>query len=276
MHTPSRQGIAIGFFDGVHLGHQRILAEARTAITFRNHPLAILAPERAPRLIMTFEERQAAIRACGIREVVALDFTADLAAMEPEEFARRFLTESIIYCGANWRFGKGNRGNPALLDALGYATKVTPFATHCGERISSSRIRAAIEKANIDDANAMLGRPWRVSGRVVTGKGVGRQIGFPTLNLILDDLCLNLPQGVYAVRADGVSAVANWGVAPTMRENAWPVNVLEVHFIDTPPLSSATACQVEFLRFIRPETKFPDIDALKAQIAADIAAARKI
>lgn len=273
MHNSSRQGIAIGFFDGVHLGHQRILSNARVAITFRNHPLAILAPERAPRLIMSFEEREATIRSCGVDDVVALDFTEDFAAMEPEDFAAKFLTDRTIYCGANWRFGKANRGNPALLDSLGYQTKVTPFAVFRGERISSSRIRAAVENAQIEDANAMLGRRWRVFGRTVAGKGVGRAIGFPTVNLILDDLRLNLPRGVYVVEANGCRAIANWGVAPTMRENAWPRNILEVHFLGEVCSLQFAVCCVEFLRFVRPEMQFPDIAALKNQIAADIASA---
>lgn len=282
MHNSSRQGIAIGFFDGVHLGHQRILADARLAITFRNHPLTILAPERAPRLIMTFEEREATIRSCGVEDVVSLDFTPDFAAMEPEEFARSFLTERIIYCGANWRFGKANRGNPALLDSLGYQTKVAPFAVFQGSRISSSRIRAAVENAHIEDANAMLGRTWRVTGRVVPGKGLGRTIGFPTVNLVLDNLKLNLPRGVYVVQASGHRAVANWGIAPTMQDSAWSHNVLEVHFIDDVHSSFLpdetvhdAVLKVEFLRFLRPEMQFPNLAALKAQIASDIAAAQK-
>ena len=277
MHNSSRQGIAIGFFDGVHLGHRRILTDARVAITFREHPLSLLAPDRAPRLIMPFREREAMIRSCGVERVVALDFTREFADTEPEDFARMFLTEKRIYCGGNWRFGKGNRGTPALLESLGYEVKVMPFAAFKGERISSSRIRSAIECAAMEDARAMLGRPWRVAGRIESGKGLGREIGFPTINLAIDELRLNLPSGVYVVEANGVRGVANWGVAPTMREHAWKCNTLEVHLLSEPTEAVAEAgdiMDVDFLRFIRPETTFPDIAALKAQIASDAAAAR--
>lgn len=274
MHDSTRQGAAIGFFDGVHLGHQRILSNARVAITFHNHPLSVLAPDKAPRLIMTFGERERAIRDCGVEDVVALDFTPDFAELEPEEFARRFLSERTIFCGANWRFGKANRGDSALLDSLGYKTIVSPFAVFDGQRISSSRIRAAIEDARIEEANAMLGRPWRVTGRVVSGKGLGRTIGFPTVNLMLDELRLHLPTGVYIVEADGERAVANWGTAPTMREDAWTRNVLEVHFISSAPSQIPASMRIAFLKFLRHEQTFPDITSLKSQIASDISAAR--
>ncbi len=277
MHHSARKGVAIGFFDGVHLGHRRILSQARAAVTFRNHPLSVLAPEKAPRLIMTFREREAAMRACGVEEVTALDFTPELAAMEPADFARRHLADRTVLCGGNWRFGRGGTGTPALLASLGYETLVAPYAVFKGERISSSRIRSAIEAADLEDANAMLGRPWRTTGRIVSGKGLGRKIGFPTVNLMLDDLQLSLPRGVYAVEALGRRAVANWGVAPTMRENAWTRNTLELHFLDAPPPAmnaNPTALEVDFLRFIRPEETFSDVSALKEQIAKDAAAAR--
>ena len=274
MHDPSRQGAAIGFFDGVHLGHQRILSNALVAITFHNHPLSILAPEKAPRLIMTFEQRERAIRDCGVEDVIALDFTPELADMEPEEFARKFLSDRTVFCGANWRFGRANRGDSALLDSLGYKTIVAPFAVFDGQRISSSRIRAAIESAHIEEANAMLGHPWCITGRVVAGKGLGRTIGFPTVNLFLDDLRLKLPCGVYIVEADGERAVANWGTAPTMRENAWKRNTLEVHFINRAPSHIPDSMRIVFLKFLRPEKTFPDIQSLKSQIASDTAAAR--
>lgn len=278
MHDTARQGIAIGFFDGVHLGHRRILADAKVAVTFRNHPLSVIAPNKAPRLIMPFCEREAAIRSCGVTKLVALDFTKELAAMEPEDFAEKFLDEKTIYCGANWRFGNRNRGDAKLLASLGYDVRITPFAEFRGERISSSRIRAAIEDGGIAEANAMLGRPWRVAGRVVAGKGLGRKIGFPTINLVLDDLQLNLPRGVYTVHAGGCRAVANWGIAPTMRENAWKNPVLEVHLLEGQWAGEEDREPwiVEFLAFIRPEKRFDSLDALKAQIAADVAAALSI
>ena len=268
MHDTSRQGVAIGFFDGVHIGHREILRGARTALTFRTHPLATLAPERAPRLIMPFAKREAAIRACGVEEVVALDFTPSFAALSPEEFARRFLRERIVRCGANWRFGKAGAGDAALLSRLGYDVRVSPYALFAGERVSSTRIRAAIECGDLPSANAMLSRAWSVEGRVVRGKGLGGKIGAPTVNLELDGLELRLPRGVYAVVAGGARGVANWGVAPTMREAAWTHETLEINFIDPPPAPSPVL-GTAFLRFMRPERVFDSIEELARQIRLD-------
>ena len=153
------KGLAVGFFDGVHLGHQEILRGASAALTFRNHPLTVLAPEKAPRLIMTPEERVAAIKSCGVGEVTVLDFTRTLAEMSAEEFANSFLKRSgdcfpALRCGANWRFGKGGLGDAAFLRSRGYDVAVVPYAEYKGEPISSSRIRRCLENGAIEDANA--------------------------------------------------------------------------------------------------------------------------
>ena len=131
MRNSALQGLAVGFFDGVHLGHQSILKGADAALTFRSHPLSVLAPERAPRLIMTCEERVAAIKACGVGEVTVLDFTPELAAMPAEEFANSVLKRSgdrfpVLRCGANWRFGKGGTGDAAFLRLRGIDVEVDP------------------------------------------------------------------------------------------------------------------------------------------------------
>lgn len=277
MCDSSRQGVAIGFFDGVHVGHRLILSKAATALTFREHPLAALAPERAPRLIMSFGQRVDAIRACGVADVRALDFTPDFAALEPADFAARFLHERIVHCGANWRFGRGGAGDPAFLASLGYDVRVADFALYRGERVSSTRIRAALECGRLEDANAMLGRRWQVLGRIVAGKGLGRKIGFPTVNLELEEMRLEIPRGVYAVDVAGRRAVANWGVAPTMHELAWHKEILEVHFLggEIPPLRH-DACAVDFIAFLRPERTFASLEELGRQIAADAAAAARI
>ena len=278
--------LAVGFFDGVHLGHQAILKGADAALTFRNHPLTVLAPEKAPRLIMSCEERVAAIRACGVGEVTVLDFTPELVAMSPDEFVTRHLASSVsrlkssVRCGANWRFGAGGTGVAAFLRSRGIAVEVVPYAEYKNERVSSSRIRAALERGEIEDANAMLGRKFEVQGLKFKGKGLGTKIGYPTVNLRIPEResceCgessrIVLRRGVYEVELEGLKGIANYGTAPTMGDKAWRKNVLEVHLPEDSPdsLDSRSKLRVSFLRFIRPEKKFDSIDDLRRQIAAD-------
>jgi len=287
--------IAVGFFDGVHLGHRAILDGVDAAVTFKRHPLELLAPERAPRLLMSAPDRIAAIRAAGVREVAALDFTPEFAAMEPERFAEylrgapgRFKAAGgvrddgtlTLRCGGNWRFGRGGRGDAALLGRLGFNVEVVPFRTVEGERISSTRIRSAIAAGDIALANAMLGRPWTMRGVVFAGKGLGGSLGCPTVNIKTgaDGEAARLaepPRGVYAVEAGGVRGVANFGTAPTMGDAAWREPVMEVHFLGPVPSEAKSGGEltVSILRFLRPECRFESISALKAQISADCAAA---
>ena len=274
MRDAALKGLAVGFFDGVHLGHQEILRGASAALTFRNHPLTVLAPEKAPRLIMTCEERVAAIKACGVDEVTVLDFTRELAEMSAEEFAVRYLPSSVR-CGANWRFGKGGEGNADWLRAKGIAVDVVPYAEYKGEPISSSRIRQCLESGAIEDANAMMGRRFKVQGSRFKGKGLGETIGYPTVNLRPETLDLKLPLGVYEVEVGGLKAIANYGLAPTMGDEAWKVPVLEMHLLGEGAkdmrLETADGVFVALVRYIRPEKKFASIDDLKRQIAADCA-----
>ena len=278
MRDAALQGLAVGFFDGVHLGHQAILKGADAALTFRNHPLTVLAPEKAPRLIMSVEERVAAIKVCGVKDVTVLDFTRELAEMSAEEFAVSFLKRSgdrfpVLRCGANWRFGRGGEGDAKFLRGMGIEVTVVPYAVYKGEKVSSSRIRRCLESGEIEDANAMMGRRYEVRGKREEGKGLGRQIGYPTVNFRLDDLSLKLPCGVYAIELDGVKGVANYGFAPTMGDRSWKKPVLEVHLLDSHPSSLIPhpSSLISFVRFIRPERKFDSIEDLKRQIAADCA-----
>ena len=280
MRDAALQGLAIGFFDGVHLGHQAILRGASAALTFRNHPLTVLAPEKAPRLIMSCEERVAAIKACGVTDVTVLDFTRELADLSPDEFAIRYLFAAPghmepwrIFCGENWRFGKGGAGDADWLRARGIEVAVVPYAEYGGERISSSRIRRCLEQGEVADANAMLGRPYAVRGAQIKGKGLGGAIGCPTVNLQLSSSAYSprLPFGVYEVAAAGGRGIANYGLAPTMGDQAWRKPVLEVHFLSALPALGADEVKVDVLRFIRPEKKFDSVDDLKRQIASDCA-----
>ena len=280
--------VAIGFFDGVHLGHQQILKGADIAVTFRNHPLTVLDAAKAPRLIMSYEDRVEAIKACGVKEVVTLDFTPALASQSPEDFLStlrlRLSTSTVrIRCGANWRFGKGGAGTPDWLREHGVDVQVVEAAEYEGGIVSSTRIRECLSRGEIAAANAMLGRRYRVIGNRELGKGEGRKLGYPTINLSLHNSSLftltsSLPLGVYQVSVSGHRAIANYGYAPTFGDRAWKEPVLEVHFfdkIDDLPLSTSTSSldliSVEFIKFIRPERKFASPAELQAQIAADIA-----
>ena len=291
MRDAALQGLAVGFFDGVHLGHQAILKGADAALTFRNPPLTVIAPERAPRLIMTPEERIAAIKACGVQDVTVLEFTSELAEMSAETFAVRYLSSSVsglpssVRCGENWRFGAGGTGDAAFLRKKGLKVEVAPYAEYKGERISSSRIRRCLENGEIEDANAMLGRRFQVSGFRFRGKGVGGKIGYPTVNVEVLKCGFDgfneysrvlLRHGVYEVEVEGVRGIANYGLAPTMGDKAWHRPVLEIHLLGDSPDSlnsfdSSSKLPVSILRFIRPEKKFDSLDDLQRQIAADCA-----
>ena len=286
--------LAVGFFDGVHLGHHAILKGADAALTFHNHPLTILAPEKAPRLIMTCEERVAAIKACGVKDVTVLEFTRELAEMSAEDFLTRHLAsfvsrlQSSVRCGENWRFGAGGAGDAAFLRSHGIAVEVAPYVEYKGERISSSRIRRCLENGEIEDANAMLGRRFQVSGFRFQGKGLGTKLGYPTVNFKVGGTGVStnqtnltnrvrLPLGVYVVELEGVCGIANYGYAPTMGPEAWKQPVLEVHVPSSKDpfvqirSDSLTACCISILRFVRPERKFDSVQDLQRQIAADCA-----
>lgn len=279
MRRAAHPGVAVGFFDGVHLGHRAILDSADVALTFRSHPLSVLAPARAPRLLMDFETRIAAIRAAGVREVVALEFTRELAALPPEEYVRRHIlplapgSAPVIRCGADWRFGCDGAGSVGLLRQLGLEVTAVPPVLWQGVRISSSRIRACLAAGDLAGAAAMLGAPYRISAPAVPGKGVGRALGFPTLNFAVD---APLRRGVYEVRLGAAVALANYGLAPTMGDRAWTTPTLEVHLVTGAPPEAkgspagAERLTIEFRRFLRDERRFASVAELTRAIAADI------
>lgn len=266
--------VAVGFFDGVHLGHRKILEGADAALTFKNHPSSVLSPGSAKALLMPYSEKEELIRSCGVKNVIALDFTSELASMPPDRFVEFMGSCSKVRCGADWRFGKGAKGDAEFLRERGFEVEVVPYAELDGERISSTRIREALAKGDLTLANQMLGRNWSVAGEMVRGKGVGRELGYPTVNLMISKSLPELPAGVYEVSAFGVKAIANFGYAPTMGDASWKEKTLEIHFKGDCPaelsqLVDGSGLKVEFVRFIRPERKFATLDELKAQIAVD-------
>ena len=284
--------VALGVFDGVHLGHRAILETAvaraksaggtAVACTFDPHPAEILQPDRAPLPITTLDERLALIAETGIAVTVVVPFTAQLAAMEPEAFVRDILVERLgareIVVGFNHRFGRGARGDTALLgtlgERLGFHVEVVAPTDVDGTPVSSSAIRSALQRGDLEQAARLLGRPYFVGGQVVAGAGRGRTLGFPTANIAADRPLL-VPPGVYACRlivGDTVhGAVLNAGIRPTFGETVF---TLEAHVLDFSGDLYNRRVRLDFVRRLREERKFSGVDALKAQIEADVAAGR--
>ena len=274
--------LAVGFFDGVHLGHRRILAGTDAVLTFRNHPLSVLDPAHAPSLLMDVDERISMLETVGTRRpraVHAIKFTMRFASMSPEDFVsylrREFPNLERVHCGGNWRFGSNGAGTPQTLRDFGFSVKVSRYAKCGDEAISSTRIRAALAGGDVELANAMLGRRFSVSGCAVHGKGVGCKLGAPTINI---EVAAPLRLGVYAVDTPYGRGIANYGIAPTMGSRAWESPVLEIHLLDGLGFDGevpSSPLKVEFLKFLREERRFSSTDALCRQIAADIEAAKQ-
>lgn len=285
--------VALGVFDGIHLGHRAILgravAQARaqglqaTACTFDPHPVEVLQPGRAPAPLTTLAERLALIAETGIDATVLVAFTPAVAAIEPETFVADVLVRALrardVVVGFNHRFGRGARGDPALLEALGrrhgFRTHVVPPLMLDGVPVSSTGIRNALARGDLEQAARWLGRPWTVQGTVVAGAGRGRALGFPTAN-VQTERPVVLAAGVYACLAEVEGrtwqAVANIGVRPTFGEADLAV---EAHLLDFSGDLYGRALRLTFLRRLRDERKFPSAEALRAQIALDVAAARR-
>lgn len=287
--------VTVGNFDGVHLGHQALVreavAEARAAsgtsvvLTFDPHPARVLSPERAPAALMTLEQKGEALSDLGVDRLAVLPFTRELADRSPEEFARQVLGESLsarlVVVGSNFRFGRRRAGDVSQLEALGRAigfeVRGLPPVWHDGAPISSSRVRQALADGAPGAARDLLGRDFFVDGRVVRGDGRGRTIGVPTANLVVANE--TLPRaGVYAARVrtpDGSErlAVVNLGVRPTF---AGEGTTLEAHLLDFEGDLYGAALRVRFVERLRDERRFPGIEALRAQIGADVAEARRL
>lgn len=288
--------LAIGVFDGVHLGHQavlgRALADARAAqgtavaVTFDPHPLRILRPDAAPRLLTSTAHKLKLIRTLGIAHQLVIPFDRDFAGTPPEEFIRALAAASRplseICVGHEWSFGKARAGNLALLERMGHELGFdevgVPAVTIDGEIVSSTLVRRAVESGQLDRAARLLGREFTILGTVVRGAQMGRKLGFPTANLAAHNEQFP-PNGVYAVTTlrgrERHNGVANIGVRPTLT-NSSGERLLEVHFFDFTGELYGEDVEVSFTRFLRPERKFSGLDALQAQIAADVNTARAI
>ena len=286
--------VAVGFFDGVHRGHLAVLGGARTraaeigaemwAVTFSRHPRAVFGD--APPLLTPLGERLELFSRAGVDGTLALAFGQAMAAMAPDAFADLLLDAfprlCEVWCGANWRFGAQAAGTPALLAAIGakrgFAVSVAPDALHEGRPVSSTRIRDAVAKGDMESAAAMLGRPYSIRETVGKGRQVGTSGGFATANFLPTGRLLP-PVGVYAVRSEidgrAVAGVADLGWRPTFENARPPSPILEVHYIDFEGDLYGRELDVGFLKRIRDERKFDTAEALFAQIGRDVEVARK-
>ena len=283
--------VAIGNFDGVHKGHQALLQHARAlggklgVLVFEPHPQEFFRPD-TPRFRLTpFRAKARLLEQHGVSLLFALHFDADFASLSADEFITRVLVQGLgvrhVIVGEDFCFGKGRKGNLALLQQRGaeLGFDVTTFEL-VGEggasKISSTSIREALRDGKPDVAAALLGHPWTVEGRVEGGDRRGRTIGFPTANVSLEGY-LEPALGVYAVRVEvggrKYGGVANFGRRPTFDKKDV---LLEVHIFDFEGDIYGQPIVVSFISFLRPEMKFPGLDALKAQIARDSDAARRI
>jgi len=286
--------IAAGVFDGMHLGHQAVLRAAldavrdsggtAVALTFDPHPARILRPSQAPRLLTSTAHKLRLMEDFGFREALVVPFDRAFAEIEPEDFVLRLVRAARplagICVGQGWLFGRARRGDGELLRRLGAAngflTTEVPSVMAGGRTVSSTLIRAAIESGDLAGARDLLGRDYGILGTVLRGEGIGRTLGFPTANLAAHNEQFP-PDGVYAVRVcvDGITApgVANIGFRPTIAGSGQ--RLLEVHLLDFSGDLYGRDIEATFLRFLRGERKFSDLQTLRAAIAADIEAARR-
>lgn len=277
--------LALGFFDGVHLGHQEVIKSAvdfarqngtkSAVITFKEHPQVVLRG-CAPEYISNEAQRRENLAALGVDFCYELDFSA-ISGMDGEEYVKEILVKNFaplsISTGFNHNFGAKKSGTPELLAKLGEKFgykyfKIPPVEIE-GEVVSSSLIRKKLSAGEVSAAEKLLGRPFSVSGVVQKGACLASKIGFKTANIAYPEGICRLPYGVYAVRANGMSSIANFGVKPTF-ENLVAAPVLEVHILNFDKDIYGENLQVEFLEFIRAEKKFASVEELVAQIKNDI------
>ncbi|GAB6041206.1 bifunctional riboflavin kinase/FAD synthetase [Endothiovibrio diazotrophicus] len=283
----------IGNFDGVHLGHQAVLGQLAdhadalglpmTVVAFEPQPQEFFAPDKAPPRLTKMREKVKALRRFSVERTLLLPFNRALAAMSPDQFVQRLLVEGLgvkyLVVGDDFRFGAGRKGDFALLHALGrqHGFQVAHMHTFLIEdrRVSSTRIRTALAAGDLGEAQKLLGRPYRMCGRIAHGDKRGRTIGFPTANIFLHRIATPLT-GVYAIEMFGldeepVQGVANLGSRPTVDGFK---TLLEVHLFDFDQQIYGRHVQVDFLHKIRDERKFPSFDDLKNQILLDVEQAR--
>jgi riboflavin kinase / FMN adenylyltransferase len=276
---PRDRHVAIGVFDGVHKGHQAVIDGADTVLTFDPHPLSVINPDAAPKLIMPFDVKRDVIDGLGAEELVVIPFDEEFMRISAEEFISRILIERLgakqVSVGENFRFGAKAKGTPEMLSERDeFETRVVPLVEVDGETVSSSRIRALIAAGEVDAAMRCLGAPFMVEGQVVEGDRRGRELGFPTANLVPDDHLVVPGHGVYAAFANGRPSAVNVGVRPMFETGRGLL--IEAYLIDFEGDLYGRNLRIAFVERLRGERRFPSVEDLIAQIHRDVDDAREI
>ena len=271
--------LAVGVFDGVHLGHQEAIRGADTVLTFDPHPVAVIAPHAAPKLLTRLDVKADLVGELGVEEMVVIPFDAEFARRSAQEFLDDVLVGRLgathVAVGRNFRFGHKAAGDTALLEADGrFEARVVELVEVEGETVSSSHIRGLVSAGEVQHAQAFLGRPFQVRGEVVHGDGRGRELGWPTANVVPDERLIRPDQGVYAARANGHPAAVNIGVRPQFETGRGVL--IEAHLIDFEGDLYGQELRLYFLQRLRGEKLFASVDALVEQIGRDVERARDL
>jgi riboflavin kinase/FMN adenylyltransferase len=277
---PDRErSVAIGTFDGVHLGHRAVIEGADTVLTFEPHPVNVLNPAAAPKLIMPFEIKRDVIAGLGVQELVVIPFDREFSSKPAEDFCTEVLVERLgakqVSVGENFRFGAKAKGDPAMLASHEeFTTRVVPLVEVDGATVSSTQIRALIAAGEVDVAQRFLGAPVMYEGKVVEGDQRGRELGFPTANIVPDDSLAVPGHGVYAAFANGHPAAVNVGIRPTFETGRGLL--IEAYLLDFDGDLYGRTLRVAFVERMRGERRFASVEELIAQMNLDVAEARDV
>ncbi|HEU4802355.1 MAG TPA: bifunctional riboflavin kinase/FAD synthetase [Solirubrobacterales bacterium] len=276
---PADRRVAIGSFDGVHVGHRKVIDDADTVLTFEPHPLSVIRPEATPKLIMPFEVKRDVIDGLGVSELVVIPFDKQFSQRSADDFCEHVLVEQLgareVRVGENFRFGAKAKGTPELLAARAeFETTVVPLVEVGSETVSSTRIRALVAAGDLETARRCLGAPFMLEGEVVSGDRRGRTLGFPTANIVPDERFVHPGYGIYAAFANGLPAAVNVGVRPTFESGRGVL--IETHIIDHDEDLYGRPLRVAFVKRLRGEKRFNDVDELVEQMHRDVEEAREV
>ena len=271
--------VAIGTFDGVHLGHRAVIEGADTVLTFEPHPISVVRPDAVPKLLTSYPVKADLIAGLGVEELVVIPFDREFSQKTAEQFVDEVLVGRLqaehVSVGENFRFGKGAKGDAGFLRSRPeFETRVVPLVEVEGETVSSTQIRALVAAGEVDKAARFLGGPFLFEGEVVSGDRRGRELGMPTANIVPDDHLAHPGHGVYAAWAHGHPAAVNVGVRPTFETGRGLL--VEAYLLDFSGDLYGQTLRVAFLERLRGEKRFDSVDELVAQMHRDVEQAREI